>query len=89
MSVIPYSIESIIMMLIIGAVAGWAAGQIMKERSLGLLGNIVVGIIGSVVGGKILSMLHIYPSHDFFGTLVSSVLGAVVVLWVVNFIKSR
>lgn len=89
MSIIPYSVESIIMVLIIGAIAGWAAGQIMKERSLGLLGNIIVGVIGSFVGSKILSVLHLSPNHDFFGSLISSVLGAVVVLWVVNFIKSR
>ena len=89
MSIIPYSVESIIIMLIIGAIAGWAAGQIMKERSLGLVGNIVVGVIGSFVGSKILSLLHLYHNHDFFGNLISSILGAVVVLWVVNFIKSR
>lgn len=83
------NLESLIMTLIIGAAAGWLAGQVMKERGLGLMGNLVVGVIGSFVGTKILSVLHLSPQRDFLGLLVSSVLGAIVVLWVVNFIKSR
>ena len=78
----------IIYFLIIGAIAGWLAGLIMRGGGFGLLGNIVVGIIGAVVGGYVLGLLNINIGLEPpWGGLVTAVLGAVVLLFIVGLIK--
>ena len=78
----------IIYFLIIGAIAGWLAGLIMRGGGFGLLGNIVVGIIGAVVGGYLLAWLNIdIGLAPPWGGLVTAVLGAVVLLFIVGLIK--
>ena len=52
-------IQSLLIFLAIGAVAGWLAGTIMKGGGFGLLGNMVVGIIGAVLGGFVFGLLGI------------------------------
>ena len=63
--------------LIIGALAGWLAGMIMKGRGFGLIGNIVVGIIGAFVGGLL------FRDNGF----LVAVIGAIIFLFVVSLIK--
>jgi uncharacterized membrane protein YeaQ/YmgE (transglycosylase-associated protein family) len=71
---------------IVGIVAGWLAGQIMKGRGFGLVGNLVVGVIGAIVGGVLASSLGIGAS-GLLGALVIATLGAVVLLAVVGALK--
>ncbi len=73
--------------LIIGALAGWGAGQIMKGGGFGLLINIVLGIIGGVVGGWLFSLLGISSDGGTIGSLVTSLVGAVLILYVARLIK--
>lgn len=75
-----------IIMLVIGGVAGWLAGLIMKGGGFGLIGNIVVGIIGGFIGGWLLSLVDIGMSGTI-GTILGSVLGAVVLLFIVGLFK--
>ncbi|MBW5799818.1 GlsB/YeaQ/YmgE family stress response membrane protein [Halomonas elongata] len=77
---------SIIAWLIIGGLAGWIAGNIMRGGGFGLLGNIGVGIVGAVVGGFLFSLLGL-SSGGFIGSLVTAVVGAVVLLWVIAKVK--
>lgn len=77
---------TLIYTLLIGALAGWLAGQIMKGRGFGLLGNIVVGIVGAILGGYLSGILGISISGDL-GALITAVLGAIVLLFVVGLIK--
>ncbi|TWT42598.1 hypothetical protein KOR42_47070 [Thalassoglobus neptunius] len=72
--------------LLIGIVAGWAAGQIMKGGGFGLIGDLVVGVLGAVVGGFIFDMLEISPD-GLIGSLVTALVGAVVLLAIVRAIK--
>ncbi len=72
--------------LIIGAVAGWLAGVIMKGGGFGLIGNLIVGIIGAFIGGYLLNLLGVSYGGDI-GALVSAVIGAVVLLFVVGLVK--
>ncbi len=76
-------IVSIILWLVIGAVAGWLAGQIMKGGGFGLVGNIVIGIIGSLIGGFVLGGL--LSSLGIIGSVITAVIGAVILLFVVGF----
>ncbi len=75
---------SILVFLAIGAVAGWLAGQIMKGGGFGLLGNIIIGIVGSFIGGFLFGR---FISGGLIGTIVTATLGAVVLLAVVKILK--
>jgi len=76
----------IIAWLIIGGLAGWIAGNIMRGGGFGLLGNIGVGVVGAVVGGFLFSLLGL-SSGGFIGSLVTAIVGAVVLLWVIAKVK--
>ncbi|MGV3002294.1 GlsB/YeaQ/YmgE family stress response membrane protein [Vibrio sp.] len=78
---------NIIMFLIIGAIAGWLAGQIMKGSGFGAIGNIVIGIVGSVIGGFTFSLLGL-SSGGLIGSLVTATVGAVILLYISRLIKS-
>ncbi|KKO45146.1 transglycosylase [Arsukibacterium ikkense] len=72
--------------LIIGALAGWIAGNIMKGKGFGLLGNIVVGIVGAFLGGFLFGLLGL-ASFGFIGSLITATVGAIVLIYVVSLIK--
>ena len=76
----------IVIMLVIGGVAGWLAGLIMKGGGFGIMGNIIVGILGSFLGGWLLSLVNIGVS-GYIGTILGAVLGAVVLLFIVGLFK--
>jgi uncharacterized membrane protein YeaQ/YmgE (transglycosylase-associated protein family) len=80
-------IDSIIIMLIVGAIAGWLAGQIVRGFGFGLLWNIVIGIVGAFIGVWLLTQLGFVPFSGFVGSVVNAVIGAVVLLVIVGFIK--
>ena len=76
----------LIAFLIIGAIAGWLAGILMKGGGFGLLGNIVVGIIGAVIGGWVFGLLGI-SAGGFIGSIVTATAGAAILLYFVGMIK--
>jgi uncharacterized membrane protein YeaQ/YmgE (transglycosylase-associated protein family) len=80
-------IESIILMLIVGAIAGWLAGKIVRGFGFGLLWNVIIGIIGAFIGVWLLTRLGFVPFRGFFGSIVNAVIGAVVLLLIVGFIR--
>ena len=76
----------ILIWLLIGAVAGWLAGTIMKGGGFGVPGNIVLGIVGAVVGGFLFGLLGL-QSESWVGSIVTATVGAVVVLGLIRVIK--
>jgi uncharacterized membrane protein YeaQ/YmgE (transglycosylase-associated protein family) len=72
--------------LIIGAVAGFLAGQLVSGRGFGLIVDIIVGIVGSVIGNWVFGMLNILPV-GLIGTLISATIGAVILLIIIKAIK--
>ena len=77
---------SIFAFLLVGLLAGWIAGKIMKGEGFGMIGNLVVGIIGALVGGFVFSFVGLH-AFSFFGRLVTSVVGAIIFLYVLQLIK--
>jgi uncharacterized membrane protein YeaQ/YmgE (transglycosylase-associated protein family) len=78
----------IIISLVIGAVAGWLAGQIMKGSGYGLIGDIIVGLIGGVIGGWLWPQLHLpMLVNDIVTRFVTSTVGAVLLLFVLRLIR--
>jgi len=80
-------IDSIIIMLIVGAIAGWLAGQIVRGFGFGLLWNIIIGIVGAFIGVWLLTQLGVLPFSGFVGSIVNATIGAVILLVIVGFIK--
>ena len=78
--------DSILIILVIGALAGWLAGKLFKGRGFGIVGNIVVGIIGAVIGSFLFGLLGV-TAGSFIGSLVTATIGALVLLFIVNLIK--
>jgi uncharacterized membrane protein YeaQ/YmgE (transglycosylase-associated protein family) len=76
---------AIIIMLAIGAVAGWLAGQIIKGGGFGLIGNIIVGILGAIVAGFLFPSF--LPFSGLVGQIVSATVGAIVLLFVIGLVK--
>jgi uncharacterized membrane protein YeaQ/YmgE (transglycosylase-associated protein family) len=83
------ALESIIIWLVIGAVAGWLAGQIVKGGGFGLVGDIIVGIIGAVVGGWLLPRVGVFLGGGYIAEIINAVIGAVVVLLVVRLVVRK
>ena len=73
--------------LVIGAIAGWLAGQVMKGRGFGLGGNIVVGVLGSLIGGSLFRAFGVSQDGSLLGVLVVAFVGAVVLLLIVGTLK--
>lgn len=80
------TLTALIIFLVVGGVAGWLAGLIMKGSSFGLLWNIIIGIIGAVIGGAIFSLLGIHAG-GIIGQIVVALIGAVILLYVIKLIK--
>jgi len=78
---------SILIMLAIGAVAGWLAGLITKGAGFGLIGDIVIGILGAIVGGFLFARLGISLGTGLINEIVSATAGAVVLLVVIGLIR--
>ena len=74
----------LIVTLIIGAIAGWLGSQLFKGSSLGLIGNIVVGIIGGFIGYWLLGKLGVSLGSGWIGAILTSTIGAVVLLAILN-----
>jgi uncharacterized membrane protein YeaQ/YmgE (transglycosylase-associated protein family) len=75
---------SLVYFLVIGVVAGWLAGQLSKGGGFGLVGNLVVGVLGAIVGGFLFSFLPI-PTGGIIGSIITATVGAVVLLAAINY----
>jgi uncharacterized membrane protein YeaQ/YmgE (transglycosylase-associated protein family) len=77
----------LIVWLVVGAVAGWLAGLIVKGYGFGLIGNIVVGIVGGLIAGWLLPRLGLFNIGGIVGSIVYAVIGAVILLLIIGLIK--
>ena len=81
------ALEAIIIILIVGAVAGWLAGLIVRGMGFGLIGNIVVGIVGAFVAGWLLPQIGIVIGGGMIASIINATIGAVILLVIVGLIK--
>ena len=73
--------------LLIGGLAGWLAGKIMKGGGFGVLVNIILGIVGGAVGNWLFNTLGVHIGSGIVGDLITGVIGAIVVLFVAGLFK--
>ncbi len=72
--------------ILLGIAAGWIAGQITKGSGFGLVGDLVVGVVGSLLGSFLFGLVGL-GAYGLLGRLLISVVGAIVLLWLIRFIK--
>jgi uncharacterized membrane protein YeaQ/YmgE (transglycosylase-associated protein family) len=80
------STENVLLFLVIGIVAGFLAGKIMKGAGFGLLGDLIVGVIGSFIGVWVFGLLGI-SSGGILGLLIAAVVGALILLYIIRLAK--
>ena len=79
--------QSLIILLIVGAIAGWLAGTIVIGYGFGLIGNIIVGVIGAFIGGWLFPSLGLWDLPGIVGVIVSATLGAIILLVIIGLIR--
>jgi uncharacterized membrane protein YeaQ/YmgE (transglycosylase-associated protein family) len=79
--------ESILVIIIVGVVAGWLAGQLVRGAGFGLIGDLIVGIVGAFIGGWLLPRLGIHLGVGIVSSIVNATIGAVVLLLLVRLVR--
>jgi uncharacterized membrane protein YeaQ/YmgE (transglycosylase-associated protein family) len=79
--------HSIIVWLIVGAIAGWLAGMVVKGGGFGLIGDIIVGIVGALIAGWLLPQLGIVIGTGIIAAIIDAFIGAVILLIILRLIK--
>ena len=80
-------VQSIVIWLIVGAIAGWLAGLVVKGGGFGLIGDIVVGIVGAVIAGWLLPQLGIVIGSGIVAAIIDAFIGAVILLVILRLVK--
>jgi uncharacterized membrane protein YeaQ/YmgE (transglycosylase-associated protein family) len=70
----------VIYSIIVGLIAGWLAGQVMKGGGYGVLMDIVLGLLGGIIGGWVFGSLGIWPGGGLIGSIIVSFIGAVILV---------
>jgi uncharacterized membrane protein YeaQ/YmgE (transglycosylase-associated protein family) len=78
---------NVIWFVLVGLIAGWLAGQLMKGGGFGVVGDIVVGIIGALLGGFLFSSLGVSAGGGLLGAIIVATIGAVVLIFLLRLIK--
>ena len=81
------TVEAILILLIVGAIAGWLAGQIVRGFGFGLIGNIVIGIVGAFIGGWVLPRLGIAIGGGIVAAIINATIGAIILLVIIGLVR--
>ena len=79
----------LILWIVIGGLAGWLAGQLLRGRGYGCIGNVVVGVIGAVTGGWLFQVTGVEALPGVLGSLFTAVIGAVALIAVLRMLTQR
>lgn len=79
--------HSLIAWIIIGVVAGWLAGLLVKGGGFGLIGDIIVGVIGAFVGGWLAGVLHIHIGSGMISSIITATIGAIILIVILRMVR--
>ena len=80
-------VQALIIWLIVGAIAGWLAGMVVKGSGYGLIGDMIVGIVGGFIAGWLLPQLGIVIGAGFIAAIIDAFIGAVILLIALRLVK--
>jgi uncharacterized membrane protein YeaQ/YmgE (transglycosylase-associated protein family) len=81
--------ESLLIVVLVGIIAGWLAGQIMRGTGFGVIGDLIIGVIGAFIGGWLLPQLGIHLGAGIVGAIVNATIGAMLLLFVLGLLRGR
>jgi uncharacterized membrane protein YeaQ/YmgE (transglycosylase-associated protein family) len=81
------SVESLLIILLIGAIAGWLAGQIVQGTGFGLVGDIIIGILGAFIASWLFPRLGIHLGAGIVASIIAATIGAVLLLVIVRLVR--
>jgi uncharacterized membrane protein YeaQ/YmgE (transglycosylase-associated protein family) len=81
--------ESLLVIIVVGLVAGWLAGQVMHGSGFGLIGDVVVGVLGALIGDWLLPRLNIHLGVGIVSLIVNAFIGAIVLLVILRLVGGR
>jgi len=80
------SIQEIVTILVVGLAAGWLGGVLTKGRGFGWAGNLVVGVIGAVIGGALFRIIGL-GAYSLLGRIICALVGSLLFLWLLRFVR--
>ena len=80
------ALSSLIWFLLIGLIAGWLAGQVMKGGGYGIIGDMIVGVIGALIGGWLFGQLGIHTG-GLIGAIITAFVGALILIFLLRVIR--
>jgi uncharacterized membrane protein YeaQ/YmgE (transglycosylase-associated protein family) len=84
---VPVNLEPLIILIVVGLIAGWLAGLITQGSGFGVVGNIIVGILGAFIGFYLLGYLNIVLFPGMIGVILTATLGSVILLFLVGLLR--
>jgi uncharacterized membrane protein YeaQ/YmgE (transglycosylase-associated protein family) len=81
--------ESLLVILVVGVVAGWLAGQIVRGAGFGLVGDLILGVVGAFIGAWLLPQLGIELGAGIVRAIINATIGAVVLLLLIRLVRGR
>ena len=81
--------ESLLVIVAVGLIAGWLAGQVMRGSGFGLIGDLIVGLLGALIGDWLLPRLNIHLGTGIVALVISALIGAIVLLLILRLIGGR
>jgi len=79
--------ENLLVILVVGLVAGWLAGQIVRGTGFGIIGDLIIGVIGAFIGGWLLPQLGIHICFGIIGAIINATIGALLLLLIIRFVR--
>jgi uncharacterized membrane protein YeaQ/YmgE (transglycosylase-associated protein family) len=83
----PVTLESLIVLVLVGLAAGFLAGLVVKGGGFGFVGNVIIGIIGAFVGSYVFGALGISIAPGLVGMIITAAIGAILVLFVISLLR--
>ena len=81
------TVESLIIFAVVGIIAGWLAGQVLRGGGFGLVGDLIVGVIGALIAGWLFPQLGIHLGGGIVGAIIAAAIGAIILLVVLRVIR--
>jgi uncharacterized membrane protein YeaQ/YmgE (transglycosylase-associated protein family) len=83
------STQGILVILVVGLVAGWLAGQIVRGGGMGLIADLAVGIVGSFIGSWLLPKIGLVLGSGLLAAIINATIGAVILLLIIRLVQGR